>query len=504
MSYYSLYFYRFDSNVERSTIMNMISRCEEWADVSLREIKNESNEEKLKIINEVILAERYRKFTDESVSDIVIKLIEYSSNRYLSIVSVVMERHTIREIEAIFDKVTNNLTPVYFGQESSEKESLAFWQSALSEFTLAGKKKYSEKMVRNVDLGFPLKLKNKERLLKLLSDSPECAKAYCSAAVARLMCLVNDSVGLIFEDIHEAGRLSRLPVRVDDTVGTQSGRESLMEYFKDASRKDNIDYKTLVSKTGINLTDAPLFSQSFVHEKSYSECFKRMKVDQLYCMAPLEIANVPLFVTFRFHENEKIIQYEYDSGFFDGINIEGFNEAVCALVDSYIEEAEVEPDVMAMLHKKNDLKEKIDAIKMKFLGDLPIFEGYSKSELARISQKFDIKQAFSQQPVIEKGRNIDRLYFLVYGKMELSGKDLEGLIKPLCVIKEKDIFGLESLGVDKDSKINYSGLSDACVYMTIKTEEILNEAKNHPAIMPQLFEIQNKMLTKFQRLWMMS
>ena len=504
MSYYSLFFYRFDSNVKRTTIMKMISDCEKWADVSLREIVNETNEEKLKIINGVILAERSRKYTPESAHDIIIKIIEFSSNRYLSIVSVAMERYTIKEVGSIFANATNDLTPIYFGQESSEKESYEFWRLVLSDFTLAGKKKYSEKMNRDVDLSFPLKLKNMESFLKILKDDPESAKVYFSAAVAKLMCFVNDSTGIIFEDIHEAGRLSRIPVRVDDTVGTKAGREKLKEYFEKAARRDNIDYETLAGRTGINLKDSPLFTQSFVHERSYSECFRSMKVNRLYYIAPLKPSNVPLFVTFRFHENEKVIQYEYDSAFFDKINIEGFNEAVCALVDSYIEGGDTQPDIEAMLTRRGNIKEKIDEIKIKFLSELPLFKGYSQTELVRLAKKFDIKQGFSQQPLQEIGESADKLSLVLYGKIELSGKDMEGLVKPLCVIKEGDIFGLESIGADRVSKVTYSVLSDNCVYMSAKTEEILDEAKEHPNIIRELFEVQNKMLVKFQKLWMLS
>lgn len=504
MQYYTTYFYKFKSNIEKKRVMEFVSKNRDRVGIVVRQIVNESIEEKLKILNGIILSERSQKCDENCINDIFINVIEYADDRFFAILSVNHERCSENDVKALFRSITINTEPTYLNTGISEQNTLAFWDEVVRDFSLAGKRRFLENMERDMDIAFPITLKNSDQFSQILSQKPLLAKVYLSSAVSKVMCLINNSSGIIFEDIHETGKLSKIPVRVDESLKNMEGREKLQNFFSLAENKDFISYEVLSKKTNTDLDNVGMFSQRFVHEKTYSEYFKKMKVDTLYRIEPLSPGNVPLFVTYRMHEEDKLICYRYDSNFFKKINIEGFHEAVCKLVDSYISDSNEEPDISKLIFKKGNLDEKIHELKVKCLSGHPLFKEYSKKDLERVSEKFEIKQAYSQQDIISKKQECDKLYIIVKGKFEVSGTDFEGIIRPLCFIKEKDIFGIESLCVDKVSKVSYTAYSEQCVYMSVSKEDIMEEIKNHTNMVNELLEAQSKMLDRFQKLWMMS
>ena len=503
MSYFTLYLYRFESSAGFSVVEQVIESFGGKAGVTIFKCDDETNEEKLRKVNGIILSERSRKYDANSPYDLYITVVEYSKDRFMVIISALMDNYSEEDIIKHFKVANDNYEVNYFNKGCARDEALLYWREILSELTIAGKKDLNKKLNRDYDIAFPLKLNYPEKFEQLLKKEPKVAKTLLSAAVARLMCLINDSNGIIFEDIHEGGRLSKIPVRCNDTVSTRAGRKELFSYFRNSDLKDAIDFNDIQNGTGIDLDNSSLFSQSFVCESSYSELFAKMKVATFYKIKPLDIGNVPLHVTFRMHEAEKSIQYEFDSKYFSDISIEGFHEAVGLMVDSFIGESH-EPAVDEILHKKTDIAGKIEEIKIKCLRSLPVFAEFDAKEIEKLARICDIKQFFCQQNVIEKDAVCDRIFITVAGKLSVNGTDMEGVSRPLYILKEKDMFGFEALGIEKKSSVNYSVYSDQCVLISLKAEDILEESRIHPELLRIAFDNQNKLLLKFQKLWMLS
>lgn len=503
MSYFTLYLYRFESTAGRSSVMQLLKQYEGEAGVTFFNFEDESNEEKIRKINGIILSERSREYNDDSLYDMYITVAEFSKDRFLVVISALAGKYSNDDIVKKFKAVNINPTVDYFNGRKSKEDSAYYWRCVLSDFSIAGKKDLKKQLKRDSQIAIPFKLKNMEKFERLLKDSPQKAKVMLSAAVARLMCMISDSAGLIFEDVHEGGRLGKVPVRINETVGTQAGREELYDYFKKADLNDCVDYDVISTRTEIDLYNIAMFSQSFVCESSYSDCFVRMKVATIYKIRALSLGNVPLFVTYRMHEEEKCIQYEYDLRFFDGIDIEGFHEAVGLLVDSYLAE-EVEPPVEKLLHRPSNLARKIEEVKIKCLKSVPMFETFTDREIEELANKAEFKQYFCQQNVIEKNTVEDKVYIVLMGRLQVNGEDMEGISKPLYFLKEKDIFGLESIGTLKQSNANYSVFSDQCILIAVKAEDIWKKAAMHPQMLTCLFDEQSKLIHKFQRLWMLS
>lgn len=503
MSYFTLYVYRFESKAGFSIVEKVVEGFGKKAGVTIFKCDDESIEEKIRKVNGIILSERSRKYDSNSPHDLYVTIVEYSKDRFMVVVSALMDNYSEEDIIKPFRTVNPSPEVRYFNKGGSKDEAFLFWREVLSELTVAGKKDLRKQLNRDYDIALPIKLKNMEKFNQLLKSDSRGAKTLLSAAVARLMCIINDSNGILFEDIHEGGRLSKLPVRCNDTVGTDAGRKDLYDYFRNSDLKDDIDYNEIQKRTGIDLGNSSLFSQNFVCESSYSDLFVKMKVATFYKIKPLNIGNVPLHVVYRMHENERSIQYEFDSRYFSDINIEGFHEAVGLLVDSYIEGAP-EPSVDEIIHKKNDLVKRIEEIKIKCLKSLPIFDGFDIAELEKIALRCDIKQFFCQQNVIEKDACVDRIFIIVAGKIQVNGTDMEGISKPLYILKEKDMFGFEGLGLEKKSCSNYSVYTDQSVLISVKASDLLEECKSHPELLRMAFDNQNKLLLKFQKLWMLS
>ena len=500
--YYTLYIYKFEPNIGIHQINNLVMQYKETADIAVSHLAYMDAAERLKIISGMILFERGRRYEAGVTKNLYIKFIEYAADRYLAVAAAAGDKYSDAEIINMLGASGNN---VYFlNMGGTVENSERFWQEAVKGFVISGKRDYRTKIRRDFGIPMPLGLKNIDRFNELLEREPGRLKTYMCGALARVMCVHGDMAGLIFEDINDLGRLTRIPVRCNERVGTKKGLSSLYDFLSEASRNDCIVYKDIARKTGIDLENCTMFAEYFVNVRDYEQYFKRMSVGKIYKMQPLEIGNVPLAVIFDMQGEEKSVYYEYDSGFFADINIEGFHEAVCKLVDSYIEDSFVEPEIMSLLHKKSDLKGKIYEVVVKCLKNLKLFEGYTDKEIERVAHGVEIRQGFCGQNIVERDAKCNELYILATGKIEVTGTDMEENVRPVCMLREKDIFGFECLTTDTRAKFTYSVNSDRCVYLTIKKEVIFEEGVNHPELIKTLFDEVNKRLYKFQLLWVLS
>ena len=106
------------------------------------------------------------------------------------------------------------------------------------------------------------------------------------------------------------------------------------------------------------------------------------------------------------------------------------------------------------------------------------------------------------------GKGFDSFNF--YGKEAVNGGavSMEGTRRdaysvPLLLLKKGDVFGIEAFTTSHISSNGYKAVKNNTNVVEIPLLALANVINEHYEIIGELFEIMNKRLMKFERLWMM-
>lgn len=85
---YEIYLYRYGSGMDYMTIENRLSKLGEDTRISIRDIKDDDAEEKVRILNSTIVLSRCHKYDNEKDKPSYVDIIRVSKDKYLCILSL--------------------------------------------------------------------------------------------------------------------------------------------------------------------------------------------------------------------------------------------------------------------------------------------------------------------------------------------------------------------------------------------------------------------------------
>lgn len=503
---YTLYFYKYPQNMTYLELEKILGCCGSSVGVDIREITDEENVEKGRIINAVVSAERLRRYESDKEKIAYIHIFKYSKNGYFGVASLCEEMISEIDRDSLLRGVFSNVAPRYlsFATDNSFNaiECAKFWKEKLGHIHIMGKR--DKHYFPDMDESFEIEESLADLLTAKLKDSFLTVKVMATSAVSKVICAATRSNSILIEDIHDSGQLNRIPIIFNENVTNREEQLRIREFLVQAEKYDMIDYENVRGYGNIDPASIGMFSQYFISEHNFDKLLMKMDWEVLYRINPIEETNCPLRVEYRLMENRKYVHYIFDSHFFKDISIRGMHEAFCALMTNYLSGSFVDIDVRKYIDKANDTVRRINEVKAKCLGSLEMFKTYSADDIDKLASKCELLHKFSQQTIINVGTKVDRLYFIVSGRVEIDGLDDKKMIHPLSLIKSRDFFGIEAVLSDKESKVNYVVQSNDAVVMAIPLEVFTEEAMKHPEICQELLDEQSRRLYKFQKLWMMS
>lgn len=503
---YTLYFYKYPQNMGYAELESILGRVGSSVSVDVREISDEENEEKGRIVNAVVSAERLRRYEAGKEKQAYIHLFKYSKTGYFAVVSICeadvseMDRDSL--LKAVFNTSNSRYLSLSSDNSNNAYECSKFWKEKIGAVQMMGKrdKQYFPDMDESIELDEELS----EALSQSLKDSFSSVKIMATSALAKIICGITQSNSIMIEDIHDSGMINDIPIVFNDNADNKEEQSRIREYLFQAERYDMIDYENVRRYCNNDLSSMIMFSQYFISEHNFDKLLMKMDWEILYKLNPIEDTNSPLRVEYRWMENRKYIHYIFDSHFFKDISIRGLHEAFCVLMSNYLNKSFTDIDVSKYTDKKNDTKYRLNMVKAKCLSNLEMFKDYTPDEVEKLAAKCEVLHKFTQQTIINSGTSPDRLYFVISGRIEIDGIDEKKMIHPLSLLKNKDMFGIESFLLDREAKVNYVVQSNDAVIMSIPVEVFSEEAVKHPMICKVLLDEQSRRLYKFQKLWMMS
>lgn len=501
--FYDVFIYKFSENVNPGMMRSKLDDWREYVSFELRDIAESEPDEKLKLITSVINAERFRTYSKGKEKLCNVTLIMYSPRRYAAVVSYYDDRSTQFDIKRLLMELFNAREAQYLTHSDSREDCEMFWNRNLAGIPLISRKDSSSTYRYERMEEFTIEIDNVKTYSTFLTKGSGRIRALLADSLGKIMCFINDSNGVIGEDIRDNGKLARVPFYVP-SGRTKEIVEKLSGLMSGAERYDNITYEQINENNNFDISAVTMFSQTFLYDQQYVQFFKNIRMDTLYRINAIAMSDTPVAVVFFAEPGRIRSVYFYDPGYFREYDVEGINKAVSVMFNDYLDGVMPTIDFAVRLKKASGADKRLLDAKISCLRASNLFRNYTDTELARVADKAAISGGVCQQCMINEDSQYDRIYLIVKGRIEVFGHDNEGMQRPLMILKEKELFGIESLLDDRKAKFAYRVYSDGALLMSIDPEDLWNEAAEHGEIMKELLGIQSKRLAKFERLWVIS
>lgn len=509
--YYSIYVYKYNSLVSYVDIEAMINKSGLQTGITITDMSDMDDCDVIKAMNDIIRAERVREYFTFA-SPAIVHFIMKKDGRFTLILSLYEGKNTLEmttNVMKAFGIHNEKVTPVslYGNAKGNVYESTAYWQEMLPELLTMDMKECmlhsnGNRQVERYYLDDELK----QVFLAVMQAKRKSIKAILMNVWGRILSANLKQPTILLEDVHEGGNLCRVPILYRNDMPLNEAYESMKEQLINAERNDMCTYEKLDMIMENKLSKRTLISQELCYDTKYDMFLSRLRDKTVYKFVPYEFSTAPLNIKYNIADNELSVTYDFDCNYFESVNFEDIHAIFCKVFRAHLlgNDYEVNSSVVKNVHADSVLKVRIRDMKAKCLANLRVFDGYSESEYKELAEKFEVVHKDIRQEAISQNYECDKLFFIVKGKMEVDGIDSKRFVRPLLMLKECEVFGIEALLSNNKSRVLYQVFSDEVILLSIRASEFKLEAYKHPELMERILEIQSDRMDKFAKLWMMT
>lgn len=341
-----------------------------------------------------------------------------------------------------------------------------------------------------------------ERYFKKSSTSMQAVFAYIWG---RIFSSFFDSQDILMDMVNSEGAMPRVPIYYKKMNNMKKECASVVSQFLQKNSYDSISYDDLEKALGYSLRKKTLCSFCFIGEETFDTILNDLKEGVLYRIPALVDTKSPINISYNFVGEKKSITYLYSTHIFSKVRMSSVHEMFCHILETYLSGKVEKEDIVVKEEVSIDkIKDEKLQAKAKVLKMCEMFYEYEDSVIKEIATMSDVIFKNYQQTIISEGTNVDRIYIIADGKIEVCAKDLDNYINPLQILSQGNVFGLESLGKTKKSKVNYVVNSDSMIAFSIKASDFYKLCNKDNTLFEKVMDVQTNRLYKFQKLWLIN
>ena len=498
---YDVSLYRFKTGAFEE-IREAIIKMKLVSKISVRDICSESEENKKKIISDIIAAE-YRSGSGRPVKAYVIK---YEPDVYLAILASKqseeggVDEEVIKNVFGVRNKIN-----VFLARQTDEAVSVSrtYWKKLLTNLD------YSNPFVSEPS-GTP---KPRQKELFVLGDSLPylirvvaqkekiSLKALFTTVWGIVMCHAVERKFVLIEDIHEKGRLRHYPIVVLGTGDFKEIYKTVVRQIDTADRFDNVDIETTSKLYKLPLTGLMPLAQNFAGMTHDGFGIAEIREEVVYVYEHYPRLFAPLCVNYHFSDDSLSIEYEYEENAFEGMDIGKLHDSFCQLVTQVLS-ASGSTDIRVVTDKANRTANRVrqTATKCDILRDCSLFSGYSLDDLCDIAAKSKLVTAVGEELISDHYSDEGGLFVLGLGKISMEALDKDSLIHPMMLLKRGDCFGIESMIGEEGQMCGYRAVGGVAELVSIPSEVVSELIKEKPSFSETMHALHKKRLETFQKL----
>lgn len=213
----------------------------------------------------------------------------------------------------------------------------------------------------------------------------------------------------------------------------------------------------------------------------------------------------PLKISFKREKENILIQYAYDPRVFKNVNIESLHALFGALFSAILENKS--DGILSKLEIDNNggMNElRMIDIKRRIIKNCDVFMNLSPKEIIQLQEVSKICQYDIGRTIINPNVKTDEVMIIIVGRISEERQSKDGEIKPLLLLKEEDVFGIENAFYGMAANDMYTVESQQSLVLSIPVSKIIELANNNPLIYTNLLSVFSNRMEKFKRLWLMN
>lgn len=501
--FYSIYVCEYKEGTEYKDIESIIEKAGATNNAYVKDLSDASPEERIHKLNAIISAEKIRSYTPSEADFYLVFIRTSIKGSYFVMLSVTskLEQSTAfkRLYNVVFAFREKAVFSLYAGKNSlgTDKE---YWTNVISKNSAIGEKE----ILRSSDVvmeRFPMDEELQNLLGEAIETRRKSVKTIILSELGRLICLGAKEDRIVIYDVHDGGKLSLAPVFIDRYLDREAGYESVKKQLVGIEHHDMCTDEQLRLIGREKLSNTPAVTSLFITDNKYDYFLSSMEKDVVYHLGAIMQNDIPFHVLFSLCKGDISITYVYDEKLLRKLSLEEIHKNLCKMLKNNLLGAE-ETDVPVISDQTEDVnKQRAESVKYSVLRRIRMFSSYADDEVRQLARSFEVLYKREEQTVYNVGTSVDTLCIPVSGKLEVFGLN-KSEQRPLYLIKQGDVFGIEGLFEDTQSSVGYKVISSDSVILTIDIDTFKQEARIHPEVYAYLLEIQSERLNKFERLWM--
>lgn len=502
--YQDLFLYRCSKNTSFTDLEHILGRVADFTQIQIRDISKEAKEEKANVFSNIISAMHRRDVSQKEAPQIIV--LKISDSEFFLIMGITDDIEE-GEGKSIFTKLftSSNFEEIrpLGGTPHDREETWKYWSMILDDEEMKpvaqassawlGKEPASELLTIDPELTL---------LLKNPANSNINISSLCTTLWGLLACKYFEAESVYVEDVHENGKLSHMPVKVDSQSRIVDAYAYVEMQYKNAIDYDGISLEEIESITNIRLNEYMILSQNFIDKNSYGDLLTSLHHGIPYRLARFTKSDAPICVTYHFSDTIMRLEYEYDTGLINKVDLYGLHNSFCELLKQYlVAKDNVNLSKLKFQAGKEATRQKNIADIVQALFKCNMFREYPGEELLKFASNCIRRNRFFEDVILDYKAASENLYIVSVGKIVVETLTMDRFVKTVMVLRPGEVFGIECLLNNPNVEFCYRVLTEMAEIIEIPKKVLQAEMQLHPELYGAILEVQTRRLTKYQKLW---
>lgn len=311
---------------------------------------------------------------------------------------------------------------------------------------------------------------------------------------------------MVIGDAEEEGILTVAPIRIRQTADMKRLLFDIQSQLRERKKHTGYSLEEYRQKQNVDLAKGVYIIQNFNESAENKLIRMDFPAGRIYRVKPYSIPEVPLQIDYNISSLLMRMVYTYNRRMFDNTDIGKFHEVFQKLAKGMLEIIRDKFDVS--IEEVAEQAMKVDTSKLimnktVYLNKSKLFTSYELEEMLIFTQKCRLVDYQMGEVIMEEQSRADYLYIVAKGRVEVNRTNGDSYLAPVQILKEGNVFGMESLTKDAFTNNQYVAYSDTVKLLEIPYSTLRNEMEHHPTMLLDFIEYQSKELNKFQTLWIM-
>lgn len=502
--YQDLFLYRCSKNTSFAELEHILGRVADFTKIQIRDISKEAKEEKSNVFSNIISAMHRRDVSDNEPPQIIV--LKTGENDFFLIMGITKDIGE-GEGKTIFTRLftSSNFEEIrpLGGNPHEREDTWKYWAMILDDRDMKPVTQASSAWLGKEPAGDLFTI---DPELTLLLKNPSNANinisSLCTTLWGLLTCKFFDAQSVYVEDVHENGKLSHMPVKVDSTSRIVDAYAYVEMQYKNAIDYDDICLEEIETTTGLRLNEYMILSQYFIDKNCYGNLLYALHTGVPYKLTHFVKPDAPINVTYHFSDTIMRLEYEYDTGLISRTDLHMLHTSFCDLLKQYLVAREnISLSKLKFQASKEATRQKNIADTVQAFLKCSIFKEYSGEELLRFASSCTRRNKFFEDIILDYNAPSESLYIVSVGKIVVETLTMDRYVKTVMVLRPGDVFGIECLLERPNVDFSYRVLTEMAEVIEIPQKVLTGEMQVHQELYSKILEIQTKRLTKYQKLW---